>query len=43
MNFFIGYLFYPHDAEGILKMCIESSGEGDFTVWHYENNGIFSA
>lgn len=40
---FIGYLFYPHDVEDILKMCIQSSREGDFIAWHYEKNRIFSA
>jgi hypothetical protein len=23
-------LFYPHDAEEILKLCIHLSGDGDF-------------
>jgi hypothetical protein len=38
----IRHLFYPHDVEEIPKMCIQSSGEGDFVAWHYEKNGLFS-
>ena len=38
----IEYLFYPHDAEEILKIRIHAYGDGDFIAWHYENNGIFS-
>ena len=28
----IKYLFYPHDAEEILKICIQASRDGDFVV-----------
>ena len=38
----IKYLFYPHDAEEILKIRIQASRDGDFVAWHHEKNGIFS-
>ena len=38
----IKYLFYPHDAEEILKIHIHAYGDGDFIAWHYEKNGLFS-
>ena len=38
----IRHLFYPHDAEEILKLRILYLGEGDLLAWHYEKNGLFS-
>ena len=34
-------IFYPHDVEEILKLWIQSSGDGDFIAWHFEKNGFF--
>ena len=34
----IRHLFYLHDAEEILKLPIQSSGDGDFIAWHFEKN-----
>ena len=38
----IRHLFYPHDAEEILKLCTLNLGEGDFIAWHHEKSGMFS-
>ena len=38
----IRHLFYPHDAEEILKLRILNLNEGDFIAWHHEKNGLFS-
>ena len=38
----INHLFYPHDADEVLKVHVQSSGKGDFIVWHCEKNGLFS-
>ena len=34
----VRHLFYPHDAEEILSLCLQSSGEADFIAWHFEKN-----
>ena len=38
----IRHLFYNHDAEEILRLHIQTIGEGDLIAWHYEKNGMFS-
>jgi hypothetical protein len=38
----IGNIFYPFDAEEILKMKIPSAEVDDCIAWHYEKNGVFS-
>ena len=37
----IKYLFYPHDAEEILKIRIQTFRDGDFVAWHHEKNVYF--
>ena len=41
-NNIIRHLFHHHDAEEILKLRIQSSGDGDLIAWHFEKNGLFS-
>ena len=38
----IRHLFYPHDAEEILKLHILNLGEGELIAWHHEKSGMFS-
>jgi hypothetical protein len=38
----IRHLFYSHDAEEILKLCILRLSEGDVIAWHHEKSGLFS-
>ena len=38
----VRHLFYPYDAEEILSLRLQSSGEADFIAWHFEKNGLFS-
>ena len=37
----VRHLFYPHDAEEILSLCLKSLGDGDFFTWHFDKNGLF--
>lgn len=36
------HMFYPHDDEEIIKLCIQSVEEADFIAWHYEKDGSFT-
>ena len=38
----VRHLFYPYDAEEILRLRMQSNGEGDFVAWHFEKTGMFS-
>lgn len=38
----VRHLFYPYDAEEILRLRIQSNGDGDFVAWHFEKTGMFS-
>lgn len=38
----IRHLFYPYDAEEILKLRTLNLGEGDLIAWHHEKSGLFS-
>ena len=38
----VRHLFYPYDADEILRLWIQSNGEADFVAWHYEKSGLFS-
>jgi hypothetical protein len=38
----VRHLFYPHDAEGILRLRISYTGDGDFVAWHFKKTGMFS-
>jgi hypothetical protein len=35
-------IFYPHDADVILRLNPPDTSRKDFLAWHYESNGMFS-